>query len=180
MQGIHPWIHRSHLRIYLIPDPKAVPGLPEPASKDPVTIDASGQEEWEVERVLKDRIYRKGRQFLIHWKGYDEIKQLGNPSMPLKEPVPPSEPTGLKPITKQSLSTSLGHITKFGQLGQFSNQNTCLYPQNLTLTDFGHPSKTLTTLRPKPVLLSPPLTNLRWKPNGIYVFSFISFLLGGM
>jgi len=57
MQGIHPWIHRSHLRIYLRPDLKAFPGLPEPSSKEPVTIDASGQEEWEVEKVLKDRIY---------------------------------------------------------------------------------------------------------------------------
>jgi len=45
MQGIHPWIHRSHLRIYLTPDLKAFPGLPEPSSKEPVTIDASGQEE---------------------------------------------------------------------------------------------------------------------------------------
>ena len=53
MQGIHPWIHRSHLRIYLRPDPKAFPGLPEPASEEPVTINASGQEEWEVERFLR-------------------------------------------------------------------------------------------------------------------------------
>ena len=112
-------------------------------------------------------------------KAMTKSKQLGNLSMPLKEPVPPSEPTGLKPITKLSPYTSLGHITKFGQLGQFNNQNTCLYPQNLTLTDFGHLSKTLTTLKPKPVILSPPLTNLRWKPNGIHVFCFISFLLGG-
>ena len=45
MQVIHPWIHHSHLRIYLRPNLKAFPGLPEPASKEPVTIDASGQEE---------------------------------------------------------------------------------------------------------------------------------------
>ena len=56
MQGIHASIHRSHLRIYLRPDLKASPGLPEPCSKEPVTIDGSGQEEWEVEKVLKDRI----------------------------------------------------------------------------------------------------------------------------
>ena len=79
MQGIHPWIHRSHLRIYLRPNLKAFPGLPEPASKEPVTIDASGQEEWEVEKVLKDRIYRKKCQFLIHWKGYDEIEATWEP-----------------------------------------------------------------------------------------------------
>ena len=79
MQGIHPWIDRSHLRIYLRPDHKAFPGLPEPASKEPVTIDTSGQEAWEVETVLKYRIYRKQRQFLIHWKGYDEIEATWEP-----------------------------------------------------------------------------------------------------
>ena len=56
MQVIHPWIHRSHFRIYLRPNLKAFSGLPEPTSKEPVTIDASGQEEWEVEKVVKDRI----------------------------------------------------------------------------------------------------------------------------
>jgi len=40
MQGIHPWIHRSHLRIYLRPDLKVFPGVPEPSSKEPVTINA--------------------------------------------------------------------------------------------------------------------------------------------
>ena len=74
MQGIYTCIHRIHLRIYLRPDLKVFPGLPEPTSKDPVTIDTSGQEEREVEKVLKDRIYRKKYQFLVHWKRYDEIE----------------------------------------------------------------------------------------------------------
>jgi len=41
MQGIHPWIHHSHLRIYPRPDLKAFPGLPERTSKKPVTINVS-------------------------------------------------------------------------------------------------------------------------------------------
>ena len=52
MQGIHPWIYRIHLRIYLRHDLMAFPGLREPASKESVTIDAGGQAEWEVEKVL--------------------------------------------------------------------------------------------------------------------------------
>ena len=79
MAKIHPWIHRSHLRIYLRPDLNAFPGLPAPAPKEPVYIDTSGQEQWEVEKILKDRIYRKKRQFLVHWKGYDEIEATWEP-----------------------------------------------------------------------------------------------------
>jgi len=45
MQDIHPWIHRSHPRIYLRSDLKAFSGLSEPSSNQPVTINASGQEE---------------------------------------------------------------------------------------------------------------------------------------
>ena len=79
MQGIQPWIHHSHLQIYLRPDFKAFPGLPQPALKELVTIDASGKEEWKVEKVLKDRISRKKRQFLIHWKEYDDIEATWEP-----------------------------------------------------------------------------------------------------
>ena len=107
-------------------------------------------------------------------------KQLGNPTISLKEPVPPSEHTSLKPITKPFPSTSLALITKFGQLQQSSNQNTCLYHQSSALRDFGHPSKTLTTQRPKPVILSPPLPNLKWKPEGIQVLSFIFSIRGNV
>ena len=69
MAGIHPWIHRSHLRTYLRPDHKAFPGLKPPAPPEPVTIDGQGEEHWEVDKILKDRIYRKKRQFLVHRKG---------------------------------------------------------------------------------------------------------------
>ena len=74
MQDIPPWIHCSHLQIYLRPDLKVFPGFPELASKEPDTIDVRGQDEWEVEKVLKDRIYRKKRQFLNYGKGYEEIE----------------------------------------------------------------------------------------------------------
>ena len=76
MQGIHPWIHRSHLRIYLSPDLKAFSGLPEPSSKEPVTIEASGQEEWEVEKIPEDQIYRNKHQFLIHHQQKDTLRQI--------------------------------------------------------------------------------------------------------
>ena len=79
LQGIHPWIHSSHLRISPRPDLKTFSGLPEPASNESFTIDASGHEEWQVEKVLKDRIYRRKRKFPIHGKGYNEIKTTWEP-----------------------------------------------------------------------------------------------------
>jgi len=79
MKGIHPWIHRTHLRIYLRPNLEAFPGLPTPHPQQPVTIDASGNDLWAVEKILNDRIYRKKRQFLVHWKGYDEIEATWEP-----------------------------------------------------------------------------------------------------
>jgi len=74
MKGIHPWIHRTHLRIYLRPNLEALPGLPTPHPQQPVVIDGSGNELWAVEKILIDRIYRRKRQLIIHWKGYDEIE----------------------------------------------------------------------------------------------------------
>ena len=29
-----------------------------------------GEEEWEVEEILRDRQYRRKRQYLIRWRGY--------------------------------------------------------------------------------------------------------------
>ena len=92
-------------------------------------------------------------------------KPLGNPLMPLKEPVPFSEPTGLIPITKPFPSTSLGPITNVGLLGQSRNLIMFLYHLNLTLTDFGHLSKTLTTPKLKIVFPVLPLKKLSWKPD---------------
>ena len=106
-------------------------------------------------------------------------KQLGNPLTPLKEPVPPSEPTGLTPITKLFPSTSLGPITNVGQLGQSRNPLMFPYHLNLTLTDFGHLSKTLTTPKPKLVFPFLPLMKLSWKPNGNHVFFFYFFSVRG-
>jgi len=101
-------------------------------------------------------------------------KPLGNHLMSLKQPAPPSELIGLILITKPFPSTSLGPITNVGQLGQSRNLNTFLSHQNLTVTDFGHLFKTLTTLTTKAVTPFLPLMNLSWKPNGTRV-SFIYF-----
>ena len=91
-------------------------------------------------------------------------KQLGNPSMSLKKPVPRSEPTGLKPKTIPFPSSSVGYITKFGQLRQFSNQNICPYRQNLhqqnVKQDHSTPGPTHSSMVPVVPLvhLDPPLS----------------------
>jgi len=86
--------------------------------------------------------------------------------MSLKEPVLLLKLTGLTPVTKPFPSTSPGLITNVGQVGQSRHLNISLYHQSLILTDSGHLSKTLTTLKPKPVTPFLPLMSLNWKPNG--------------
>ena len=106
-------------------------------------------------------------------------KLLGDPLTPLRKPVPPSESTGLTPITKPFPSTSLGPITNVGQLGQSRNPLMFLYHLNLTLTDFGHLSKTLTTPKLKLVFPFLPLMKQSWKPNGNHVPFFYFFSVRG-
>src|SRR5688572_26345348 len=79
MSGIHPWIHRSHLRIYNKPDNIMYPGqrmAPPPA---PVELDAQGEEQWEVEKILNDKIYWRKRMFLIKWKGFPDYEATWEP-----------------------------------------------------------------------------------------------------
>src|SRR5215216_548858 len=79
MSGIHPWIHRSNLRIYLRPDNTIYPGQRMTPPPEPVEIDAEGQEQWEVEKILNDKIYRRKRMFLIKWKGFPEYEATWEP-----------------------------------------------------------------------------------------------------
>jgi len=96
--------------------------------------------------------------------------------MSLKESLLPLELTGLTLITKPFPSTSPRLITNVSQLGLSRHLNTSLYHQSLILTDSGHLSKTLTTLRPKPVTPFPYLMSLSWKPKenlvSLFCFSF--------
>ena len=76
-------------------------------------------------------------------------------------------------------SNSLGPITNVDQLGQSRYRIMFLYHLNLTLTDFGLLSKTLTTPKLKLVFPFLPLMKLSWKPNGNHVPSFNFFSVRG-
>ena len=112
-------------------------------------------------------------------KAMTTSKLHGNLLTLLKEPVPPSEPTGLTPIMKLFPSVSLRPITNVGQLGQSRNPIMFLYYLNLTLTDFGQLSKTLTTPKPKLVIPFFPLMKPSSKPNGNHVPFFYFFSVRG-
>lgn len=75
---IHDVFHVDVLRPYL-PSPESL-GSRSAAPPDPTIID--GQDEYEVDEILKYRKYRRQHQFLVSWKGYgreaDEWIPLSN------------------------------------------------------------------------------------------------------
>src|SRR5487761_1748842 len=62
---IHPVFHASLMTPYRETETHG-PNFLEPP---PVEIDG-GEPEWEIESILKDRTYRKKKQFLVRWKDY--------------------------------------------------------------------------------------------------------------
>jgi len=60
---IHPVFHVSLLEPYQWRGDDKTPEPPEPILQE-------GQQEWEVEAILDDRIRRQKEQFLVRWKGY--------------------------------------------------------------------------------------------------------------
>ena len=132
-----------------------------------------------LKRFLRMESIARKANFSFIGKAMTKSKPLGYPLTPLKEPVPLSKPTGLTPITKQFPSTSLGLRTNVSQLGPSRNPITFRYHLNLTLRDFGHLSKTLTTPKPKPPLPFLPLMNLIWKPNRNHIPLFYFFSVRG-
>ena len=62
---IHPEFHVSALRQYFAPDEGRTIARPGPVA---------GDREFEVERILAQRIRRGQRQFLVLWKGYDQAE----------------------------------------------------------------------------------------------------------
>ena len=122
-----------------------------------------------LNRFLKIKFSERNANSESIGKVMRKSKLLGNLWISLKKPVLPSELTGLTPITRPLQSTSPELIMNLRQLGQSRDLNIFLYRQSLILTDSGNLSKTLTTLRAKPVTLFLPSTSLSWKPNGFTV-----------
>ncbi len=58
----------------------------------PLPIHVDGEEEWEIEKILRERSFEKGKEFLVRWKGYPpsddswiEEKDLNNSKELLQE-----------------------------------------------------------------------------------------------
>jgi hypothetical protein len=75
---IHPVVNISDVRPYqasTIPDQTTAP-------PPPVTVE--GEEQYEVEKILNSRIWRRGLQYFIKWKGYPTESNTWEPASHLK------------------------------------------------------------------------------------------------
>ena len=63
---IHPTFHVSKLRAYLQSDK----GL-QRSNVRPEAMMIDGEEQYEVDRIVRHRMNRKKKQYLIKWTGYD-------------------------------------------------------------------------------------------------------------
>jgi hypothetical protein len=74
MQGIHPVFNVSLLQA-APPDP--IPGRVHP---QPLPVVVESQEEYEVDKILDSRFYRRQLQYLVHWKGYSDRNNTWEPA----------------------------------------------------------------------------------------------------
>jgi transposase InsO family protein len=75
---IHPVFHVSQL------DPVFESSIPNRTNRPPPPIEIQGEQEYEVERVLDTRTYRRQKQYLVHWRGYPEAEATWEPACNLR------------------------------------------------------------------------------------------------
>ncbi len=90
---IHPVFHVSKLKV-VKDSGSALPGRSvaeqAPERPPPELINEDGEEEWEVERILKKRTVKRGKnskriEYLVQWRGYPEWEQTWEPARNLAQ-----------------------------------------------------------------------------------------------
>jgi len=70
---VHPVFHTNLLTVHK-EDP--IPGRTPP---EPPPIEIEGEEEYEVEKILDARLFRRQRQYLVKWEGYSTTENSWEP-----------------------------------------------------------------------------------------------------
>jgi hypothetical protein len=87
MSTIHPVFHISKLRAFN-DGSASFPSRPVPSTRPPAELLDTGEEAWEVDRVVDKRVRRYGRQqrteYLVLWKGYPEWEKTWEPEKNLR------------------------------------------------------------------------------------------------
>ncbi len=82
---VHPVFHSSLLKKHIESDEFKEREPPKPP---PDSYDDGGEELWEVEKILNQRIRRKQVEYLVLWKGYPAHEATWEPEWRLKEDAP--------------------------------------------------------------------------------------------
>ena len=78
---IHPVFHVSLLKKY--EEPTNIPYRKNPREPPPAVV-VDDHEEFEVEKILDERVRRQKKEYLVHWKGYPEYDSSWEPAMNLQ------------------------------------------------------------------------------------------------
>ncbi len=88
MRRVHPVFHISRLRRF-VDGSEQFPSRPVAVTRPPAEILESGEEAWEVERVVDKRVRRAGRrrvvEYLVVWRGYPEWEKSWEPAGNLRQ-----------------------------------------------------------------------------------------------
>ena len=84
LSGIHPTFHISKLRLYR-DGSTSFPSRANSITRPPPELLDTGEEAWEVDRIVDKRVRRQRVEYLVLWKGFPEWEKTWEPAENLRQ-----------------------------------------------------------------------------------------------